>query len=189
MVRRILLLAAIGALGVPLSLPQIAGADPPEAKSRVGAFEQDLGNCARRSSHDLPAKCLVSMPRSGEIASAYLVAVRGGDDLLRLPSSASWGRSDTLADHFHRHGGAFGARTADDYARQSSEFLQRSQRAGLPTKVDANGVIRVYDPSANTFGSYNPSGTARTFFKPDPSIHGYKSNLDYWNAQPGGAIP
>ena len=48
-----------------------------------------------------------------------------------------------------------------------------------------SGVIRVYDPTTNTFGAYNPTGTTRTFYKPDPSAHGYPSNLDYWNAQPG----
>ena len=58
---------------------------------------------------------------------------------------------------------------------------------GLATKIDARGVIRVYDEATNTFGSFNASGATRTFFKPDPKIHGYPTNLDYWNAQPGVA--
>jgi pyocin large subunit-like protein len=107
-------------------------------------------------------------------------APRGG-----LRSANTWGRSSTLADHFRRHGADFAARTADDYAEAASNFLRRSQAERLPTKIDAQGVIRVYDPTTNTFGAYNPSGTTRTFYKPNPATHGYPTNLDYWNAQPG----
>ena len=98
----------------------------------------------------------------------------------------TWGHGD-LMDHFGRHGAYFGAKSADEYADMASVFLQRSQATGLPTKVDANGVIRVYEPATNTFGSYNPNGTTKTFFKPDPAIHGYATNMDYWIDQRGVA--
>jgi len=74
---------------------------------------------------------------------------------------------------------------ADDYARLADDFLEQSQRGGFRTKVDPDGTIRAYDPATNTFGSFNGDGTTKTFFKPDPSVHGYPTNLDYWNAQPG----
>src|SRR5215472_7838690 len=106
---------------------------------------------------------------------------------ISIAAGESWGDPATLADHFARHGADFGATTADEYAAQASAFLQRSQAEGLPTKVDSRGVIRVYDPNTNTFGAYNPNGTTRTFYKPDPSIHGYPTNWDYWLAQPGSA--
>jgi hypothetical protein len=102
-----------------------------------------------------------------------------------LRSSELWGNPKTLEDHFIRHGADFGAQSADDYVQQASRFLQRSQLDNLPTKVDAKGVIRVYDPKTNTFGSFNPDGTIKTFYKPDPNLHPYPTNLDYWNAQPG----
>lgn len=51
--------------------------------------------------------------------------------------------------------------------------------------IDSNGVIRIYDPSTNTLGSYNWDGTIATFFKPDPLIHKYPTNWDYWLSQPG----
>jgi len=63
------------------------------------------------------------------------------------------------------------------YASQASQFLQDSQVDGLPTKIDAEGVIRVYDPDTNTFGAYNPDGTTRTFFQP--------TSPNYWAGQPG----
>jgi hypothetical protein len=99
----------------------------------------------------------------------------------------TWGKRASLGDHFRRHGADFGARTADDYAAQASSFLRKSQVERLPTKTDARGVIRIYDPKTNTFGAYNADGTTRTFYKPDPAAHGYATNLDYWNAQPGAS--
>lgn len=90
-----------------------------------------------------------------------------------------WGNPRTLARHFRDHGADFGAKSADDYARQASDFFRRSQADRLPTKVDADGVIRVYDPRTNTFGSFNPDGTTRTFFKP--------TSPTYFDRQPGSA--
>lgn len=113
----------------------------------------------------------------------WQVAANNADDVVRLGTKDSWGNLSTLDDHFARHGADFGATSADDYARQASEFLQQP---GTLTKVDPKtGVIRVYDPATDAFGAYNPSGTTRTFYVPDPAIHGYPTNLAYWNAQAG----
>jgi RHS repeat-associated protein len=90
-----------------------------------------------------------------------------------------WGNPETLAPHFKKHGKDFGAKSADDYARQASEFLRRSQAERLPTKIDNTGVIRAYDPKTNTFGSYNADGTAITFYKP--------TSRTYFDRQPGSA--
>ncbi len=108
------------------------------------------------------------------------------EDILKLSSTDTWGNGQTLEKHFLDHGSDFGATSAEDYAQQASEFLQRSQREGLPTKIGPDGTIRVYDPDTNTFGSYNPDGTTRTFYKPNPATHEQLTNLDYWNGQPGG---
>ncbi|HET8772057.1 MAG TPA: hypothetical protein VFM71_13825 [Gemmatimonadaceae bacterium] len=59
----------------------------------------------------------------------------------------------------------------------ASDFLQRGLRDGLPTKIDTDGVIRIYDPTSNTFGAFNANGTTRTLFKP--------SSDTYWARQPG----
>jgi filamentous hemagglutinin len=67
----------------------------------------------------------------------------------------------------------------------ASKFLQESQTGGLPTKIGPGGTIRVYDPATNTFGSFNANGTTKTLYMPDPAQHGYPTNWDYWNAQPG----
>jgi hypothetical protein len=121
---------------------------------------------------------LGTISRSGRLG-AGLGAARA------FKGANTWARPATLPDHFKRHGSAFSARTADDYAEMASNFFRRSQTERLPTKIDSSGTIRIYDPRTNSFGSYNPSGRTKTFYKPDPAVHGHPTNLDYWNAQPG----
>lgn len=93
------------------------------------------------------------------------------------PTRETWGNLPSLADHFERHGPDFHAQNADDYARMAWEFLQRARREGLPTKVDNDGVIRVYDPKTGAFGAYNRNGTTKTYFKPN--------SRTYFERQPG----
>lgn len=103
-----------------------------------------------------------------------------GSGVVELPPSRSWGRTGSLDDHAARHGADVGATSAADYAGRASRFLQNALRDGLPTKIDAEGVIRVYDPQTNIFAAYNPDGTARTFFAPS-------RRAAYWTDQPGSA--
>ncbi|MCP4305635.1 MAG: hypothetical protein GY788_12290, partial [bacterium] len=125
---------------------------------------------------------------SGAMAWLSRPAVTATNTPGRLPTAETWGRLDTLDDHFLRHGADFGASTADEYAGLASDFFESGIARGLPTRIDPKtGMIRIYDPGANTFGSFNPSGTTATFFKPDPVIHGFPTNWDYWLAQPGGS--
>ena len=98
-----------------------------------------------------------------------------------LNTATTWGRAETLADHFGRHGADFGAQTADEYANMASRFLQESQAAKLPTKIDSQGVIRVFDSQTGAFGSFNPNGTTRTFYKPNSPT--------YFDRQPGALVP
>jgi hypothetical protein len=105
------------------------------------------------------------------LSASYVEAGLGS----RVPES--WGTPSTLARHFVNHGADFGATNAEDYARQASQFLERSQAEGLPTKIDSSGTIRIYDPASNSFGAYNENGTTRTFFKP--------RSPTYFDRQPG----
>ncbi len=109
--------------------------------------------------------------------SAGAIAAEG-EGLLNLSAEDSWGNPSSLEDHFLRHGADFGATSADQYANDASQFLQQALKDGYPVKVDADGVIRVYDPETNTFGAYNANGTTRTFFKPT-------NGAAYWASQPG----
>jgi hypothetical protein len=124
-----------------------------------------------------------------EDVTAYNLAVNGIHTYYAgttpvLVHNSCWGNPSTLADHFERHGGDFGAPSAETYTRLADDFFE--SRGLYLTKVDPNtGTIRVWDPASNTFGSYSASGATRTFYKPDPALHGYPTNLDYWIGQPG----
>ena len=97
--------------------------------------------------------------------------------LTELPTSSSWANQRTLGPHFGRHGPDFESATPDEYAAGAAIFLQKAIRDGAQVKIDPEGVIRVFDPASNTFGSYNAEGRTRTFFKPKSST--------YWSRQPG----
>ena len=96
------------------------------------------------------------------------------------PTRETWGHVGSLPDYFERHGGDFKARDAADYARLAWEFQQRAKTENLPTKVDADGVARIYDPKSGAFAAYNRNGTTKTFFKP--------GSRDYFDRQPGELV-
>ncbi|MDR0840583.1 MAG: hypothetical protein LBN26_04255 [Christensenellaceae bacterium] len=88
----------------------------------------------------------------------------------------TWGNPQTLQDHFDRHGADFDAATPQEYAALAHALY--TARAGFQTKVDENGVTRVFDPGTGAFGAYNTDGTTKTFFKPD-------DGQAYFDRQPG----
>lgn len=90
----------------------------------------------------------------------------------------SWGRPETLQDHFDRHGAEFGAADIYDYAAQAHALYHRP---GVEAKVDAAGTLRIYDPASGAFGAYNPDGTTKTFFRP-------RRGQAYFDRQPGRLV-
>ena len=120
-----------------------------------------------------PKRLLTSSPTNSEAAPPV-------KKVSAPPTRKIWGNYASLPDHFARHGEDFHAQDADDYARQSWEFLQRAQADGLPAKQDDAGVLRIFDPRSGTFASYNRDGTTKTFFKP--------GSRDYFERQPGAAV-
>jgi RHS repeat-associated protein len=117
----------------------------------------------------------------GAAAGKFGMGGKGAQSILRLSTSESWANAATLGKHFTKHGSDFGAESADDYARMASEFFQNGSASKLPTKIDADGTIRMFDPASNTFGAFAPSGQAKTFFKP--------TSNSYWDKQPGTIVP
>jgi filamentous hemagglutinin len=96
---------------------------------------------------------------------------------------AKFADNTRLLDHFARHGRDVGATSAADYERLASDFLTGPLATGVLEKTRANGDIVRFDPATQLFGIIRPNGIIRTFFKPDPAVHGLASNLDYFNAQ------
>ena len=88
-----------------------------------------------------------------------------------------------LIDHFMRHGADFGAKSAAAYAKQADSFLTGSVSKDVLQKVRANGDVVRFNQSTNEFGVLSSNGSIKTYFKPEPSVHGKGTNLDYFNAQ------
>jgi len=88
-----------------------------------------------------------------------------------------------LLDHYNRHGADFGAPSPAQYERMADAFLNGPVGTGVLQKVRGNGDIVRYDPATQAFGVVKPGGAIRTYFKPNPAVHGYATNLDYFNAQ------
>lgn len=177
------LAALVAVLATVFGAASVSAATGAGAETRVRASQSVAQDIARPPEAIRAGQRLGNEPAGVVTAVATGVAAEAGSSgssLLRLSAEDSWGNPSTLARHFRDHGPDFGATSAEDYASQASQFFQRSQLEGLPTKVDSEGVIRVYDPATNTFGSFNPNGTTKTFFTP-------KRGVAYWNDQPGTA--
>lgn len=105
-------------------------------------------------------------PQGSSVSSSSPAANVSGDTRqVSGDARQTWGRPETLPDHFARHGHDFGARDPDDYAAQAHAFLEHAKSGGLPAKRD-RGELRIYDPATGAFGAYNTDGTTKTFFKP-----------------------
>ena len=109
----------------------------------------------------------------------YLAGVRGAK---ATGSGARFADQAKLDDHFARHGSDFGAKTTLEYQAQADRFLTASKPAGVLEKTRPNGDVVRYNPSTDEFGVVSSGGSIRTYYKPDPAVHGRESNLDYFNA-------
>lgn len=127
-------------------------------------------------------------PRRSSIVSKVVDALTPGSKASKEPVSKAqprapptretWGRVDSLQDHYDRHGGDFQSRSPDDYAAQAWAFLQRGRAGELPMKWDdADDTLRVYDPKTRAFAAYNRAGRTKTYFRPNSPT--------YWQRQPG----
>ncbi len=148
------------------------------ASTRVGPETHVRANAhpisTRVGAHDRVIADQVGRPRPARYEFVSATGVATKEESLNLASEA---RTTHILE---------GDASEEAYARQASEFFQSGLADELPTKIDPKtGTIRIYDPESNTFGSYNANGTTRTFYKPDPSMHPYQTNWDYWRAEPG----
>jgi RHS repeat-associated protein len=110
----------------------------------------------------------------------FLLAVNTSGSVSPGPSgnlAPSWGRPETLQDHFERHGKDVGAKNAQDYAAKAQEFRDAAlKNPNAEFRIDSKGVLRIYDPATNTFAAYNANDTTRTFYKPTNGV-AYWTNI------------
>jgi hypothetical protein len=72
---------------------------------------------------------------------------------------------------------------ATEYQTMANGFLTEPLPTGDLEKTRANGDVVRYNPATEEFGIVMGKGTIRTYYKPDPTVHGKGSSMDYFNAQ------
>jgi len=89
-----------------------------------------------------------------------------------------------LADHFRRHGGEFDAETPEDYEALADVFLGGSLGTEtLECEKASNGDIVRYNYISQEFGVLSQHRIIRTYFKPSPRKHKFRTNLAYYQAE------
>ncbi|WP_221035127.1 hypothetical protein, partial [Pseudomonas syringae group genomosp. 3] len=106
-----------------------------------------------------------------------------GADFVKGGNGAKFADQAKLDDHFARHGSDFGAKSAVEYQAQADKFLTSPKPTGVLEKARPNGDVVRYNPNTDEFGVVSSGGSIRTYYKPDPAVHGKGSNLEYFNAQ------
>ena len=84
--------------------------------------------------------------------------------------------------HFKKHGKEFGFQTQDEYIAAVHDFI-KNPPAGTLMRVQPDGDTVLYNPDKNWFAVKTKNNVPRTMFKPDPNIHGYRTNMEYFESQ------
>ena len=93
---------------------------------------------------------------------------------------STWGRKETLEEHYESKGKQFNVKNQNDYVKKANQFYKN--RNQYDNFVGTDGNTRVYDVNTNTLGSYNPDGTTRTFMKPR-SKHYWNNQIEKWKVK------
>jgi len=86
-----------------------------------------------------------------------------------------------LIDHFADHGAEFGAKSAAEYEILAGQFLTIKGNPDIQETIEEDGDIVRFNAKTNEFGILGPGGQIRTYYKPDPSLHGKRNNQYYFN--------
>jgi len=90
--------------------------------------------------------------------------------------------AQVLADHFQKHGSAFhGISSASEYLVKAELFLFGQISDTAVECFRPNGGMARYDPATEEYGAVRPDGFIGTYFIPDPAIHGFASNREYFD--------
>lgn len=73
---------------------------------------------------------------------------------------------ERLAEHFHKHGAEFGARSAEDYLRTAQALRDRAAGGDVLELTRADGVTCRFDRATGTFLAFGADGVIRTCFRP-----------------------
>jgi RHS repeat-associated protein len=132
-----------------------------------------------------------SVPEAEGIASVFDFANNAQAIITVAPAmvGAIWTSTSKLSavqnafNHWKKHRADFPQLSnAKSFVEFGQQFIDNPPSTALK-KIRSNGDIVIYDPASDLFAVATSSGTPRTIYKPDPSIHGLPTNLDYYHAQ------
>lgn len=87
-------------------------------------------------------------------------------------------------DHFFAHGTDFNATDEVDYEKKAAAFLSCPLISPAVECIRPQRGDRIrYNPVTEEFGVESTDGHIRTYFAPKPSVHGFSTNMDYFNDQ------
>jgi hypothetical protein len=104
-------------------------------------------------------------------------------DIIPAGRMVRFGSRLLRSEHFIKHGAEFASKSASQYERAASRFMSGRPARGTMEAVRKNGDIIRYNPKTEEFAVMRKDGTIRTYFKPDPKIHGLKTNEDYFRRE------
>jgi pyocin large subunit-like protein len=92
------------------------------------------------------------------------------------------------ADHFSAHGARLGVSAEEDYETLADNFLGPAISATTRQhKRSWNGDLVRYDEVVDVFAVLDCDGFIKTCYRPDPQVHGARTNLDYYLDEEGNA--
>lgn len=168
---------------------------PAEAGKRSGGFGGHGWGKSSHSSHvklkkkkNTKKKFIAGANAAGVGASAGAASSEniGSDDNNKtkyenISKETNWASAQTLKKHFEKHGSDFNSVDARNYANKANYFyLNSSKNKSIRKKLDDKGIVRIWDPSTNEFGSFTKDGKTKTYFKPN--------SQSYWARQEGREI-
>ncbi|MBI4128312.1 MAG: hypothetical protein HY459_04590 [Parcubacteria group bacterium] len=119
----------------------------------------------------------------GDVLKLAKVVDKHGKEVLQYIHREGFGNATMRLDHFQRHGPRLGVESELEYELLAKMFMNRPTGSTLLTKTRANGELVRFDTVTEHFGVKAPNGTIETFYKPNPAVHGYHINLDYFLTQ------
>ena len=86
-------------------------------------------------------------------------------------------------DHFEDHRAEFAIINAIEYEARADAFMFGELGVNVLECFRVQGGWARYDQVTQEYGTVDTSGFLSTYFIPNPLIHGYASNLEYFHAR------
>jgi RHS repeat-associated protein len=96
-----------------------------------------------------------------------------------------WSPARNAYEHWKKHRSDYPSNVTNSvqFVEWTKDFIRNPPKTAYKKTRTRDGAIIVYDPPTELFAVAQSNGTPRTIYRPDPSIHGYTTNKDYFDAQ------